>query len=312
MGDLKLFRISSNDVQELAAETSVVEKSLQTLCEKHLYGLLAIRFLATEYSTGQRHAGRIDTLGLDENGSPVIVEYKRRGDENVINQGLFYLDWLLDHRGEFELLVSKELGPDVAGTIEWTRPRLLCIAGEFTRYDQYAVEQIDRNIELLRYRTYEDDSLIAIELLNSVAASKQSSKISGSGTTSTETASSKNVKYGVFKDLFGQAGPELVDLYEATRDLCLSMGDDVIETELQNYVAFRRIKNFASLEVRPKANYLLAYLKLDPATVDLEEGFIRDVREIGHFGTGDVEISIRKIEDLESVAPLLERSYEDN
>jgi hypothetical protein len=28
----------------------------------------------------------------------------------VINQGLFYLDWLLDHRGEFELLIMKSSG----------------------------------------------------------------------------------------------------------------------------------------------------------------------------------------------------------
>ena len=28
-----------------------------------------------------------------EYGCPVIVEYKRHNNENVINQGLFYLDW---------------------------------------------------------------------------------------------------------------------------------------------------------------------------------------------------------------------------
>ncbi|CAM5642563.1 Transporter OS=Streptomyces pilosus OX=28893 GN=GCM10010280_11750 PE=4 SV=1 [Streptomyces pilosus] len=38
--------------------------------------LLDVRFLATEYSTGPVHGGWIDLLGLDENGSPVIVEYK--------------------------------------------------------------------------------------------------------------------------------------------------------------------------------------------------------------------------------------------
>jgi RecB family endonuclease NucS len=48
-------------------------------------------------STGKTHRGRIDSLGLDENGCPVIIESKRKLNENVINQGLFYLDWLLDH-----------------------------------------------------------------------------------------------------------------------------------------------------------------------------------------------------------------------
>ena len=66
--------------------------------------------LASEYSTGPKHGGRIDTLGIDENGNPVIIEYKRATNENVINQGLFYLDWLLDHRAEFKLLVMERLG----------------------------------------------------------------------------------------------------------------------------------------------------------------------------------------------------------
>ena len=55
--------------------------------------------------TGAKHRGRIDTLGLDENGCPVIVEYKRHNNENVINQGLFYPDWLFDHKADFRLLV---------------------------------------------------------------------------------------------------------------------------------------------------------------------------------------------------------------
>jgi RecB family endonuclease NucS len=82
--------------------------------ESNLDALLGVRFLASEYRTGKTHGGRIDTLGIDENGSPVIIEYKRAMNENVINQGLYYLDWLLGHRGEFELIVLKTLGKESA------------------------------------------------------------------------------------------------------------------------------------------------------------------------------------------------------
>jgi hypothetical protein len=34
------------------------------------------------------HGGRIDTLGLDDNNCPVIIEYKHALNENVISQGL--------------------------------------------------------------------------------------------------------------------------------------------------------------------------------------------------------------------------------
>lgn len=56
-------------------------------------------------------------------------------------------------------------------TIEWSMPRLLCIAGDFTKYDEHAVKQINRNIELIRYKKYEDD-LILFELVNVTTASQ--------------------------------------------------------------------------------------------------------------------------------------------
>ena len=93
MSDIKLFRVAAGaPVSELATQSPQVEKSLQNLFEKNLEALLGVRFLATEFSTGPVHGGRIDTLGIDEDGSPVIIEYKRSTNENVINQGLFYLD----------------------------------------------------------------------------------------------------------------------------------------------------------------------------------------------------------------------------
>ena len=60
----------------------------------------------------------MDSIGIDENNSPVIFEYKRSSSENVINQGLFYLDWLLDHKADFKLLVIEKLGMEVADQID--------------------------------------------------------------------------------------------------------------------------------------------------------------------------------------------------
>ena len=39
-------------------------------------------------------------------------------------------------------------------------------------------------------------------------------------------------------------------------------------------------------------------------------GFARDVREIGHFGTGDLELRIGSLEDLDRAKPLIARSYD--
>ena len=85
MSDIKLFKIDGQEVSELESRSAKIEKSLQSQIEANLETYLGVQFLATEYSTGANHGGRIDTLGIDENGSPVIIEYKRSLNENVIN-----------------------------------------------------------------------------------------------------------------------------------------------------------------------------------------------------------------------------------
>jgi predicted transport protein len=54
------------------------------------------------------------------------------------------------------------------------------------------------------------------------------------------------------------------------------------------------------------------FVKVDPSTVAPQPGFLRDVRNIGHFGTGDLEITIRTADDLERAKPLIIKSYEAN
>jgi predicted transport protein len=299
MSDIKLFRIDGESVDELTPGAHSLEKHLQSFIEKNMEALLSIRFVASEHSTGPVHGGRIDSLGLDENSSPVIVEYKRSRSDNVINQGLFYLDWLMDHKADFQLLVQAALGPDAAEVIDWTGPRLLCIAVDFTRYDEHAVNQMNRNIELLRYRRYGDEFLL-LELVNAAAAPVVAAPAAGDSGS------------GVYKTadqiISENAGTLVGDLWEDLRARILSLGDDVQEKHLKYYVAFKKLSNFVTVEVQKKKIHV--YLKLDPGKVALEKGFTRDVSNIGHFGTGDLEVTISMAEDIERAWPLIERSYE--
>ena len=299
MSDIKLFRISGGQVAELAGTSVALEKSLQTLMESNLEAFLGVRFLASEYSTGKTHAGRIDTLGIDENNSPVIIEYKRSLNENVINQGLFYLDWLLDHQAEFTLLAMNTIDAELEKTIDWSSPRLICIAGDFTKYDEHAVSQINRTIELVRYRRYSDEFMV-LELVNAVTGT---SAASGS-TVQTKT------KVKTVTEYLDQAQPELRDVFLAAEAFMVALGDDVSRKDTQVYIAFRRIKNFACVEVHPQAKKVLLYLKVDPDSVPLEPAFTRDVRQIGHFGTGDLEVALTSIDDLERAKSLIVASYE--
>lgn len=303
MSDIKIFRLTS-PVVELNGQSVALEKSLQTTIEKNLFTFLGVRFLASEYPTGKTHGGRIDTLGIDENSRPVIIEYKRSVNENVINQGLYYLDWLMDHKAEFVLLVIKCLGQEAADGIEWSSPRLLCIAGDFTKYDEHAVQQINRNIELIRYREF-DEELLLFELVN---ATSTDGLYDSKGTTNKKSKLTSPHK--TVTENLASAPVNLQDLFVALKSFLEALGDDVQLITNKYYFAFKRLKNFACVEVYGKAGRIIVYVKVDPNQVLLEEGFTRDVRKIGHYGTGDLEITMTKIADLERAKPLILQSYE--
>lgn len=301
MVDIHLFRTDGEKAIELKSYSVELEKSLQTYMENNLENLLGITFLESEYSTGKTHAGRIDTLGIDENGFPVIIEYKRAINENVINQGLYYLDWLLDHKGEFELKVLKKLGEDYRNKLDWTNPRLVCIAGDYTKYDIHAVQQINRNIELIKYRKFDSD-LLLLELVNVTSALT---------TVAANTSSLKNVgAQKTISEMYESLNPDVRDRYEKLKAYIEALGDDIVVKPLKIYIAFKRFKNFACITF-PK-DIILVWLKVDPSTVIIENGFTRDVSEIGHWGTGDLEVQIKTDSDLEKAKQLIIRDYEEN
>lgn len=299
---MRLFKLATGKAVEIPGEASGVEKSLQTLMESNLDAMLGVRFVTSEHFTGKVHGGRIDTLGIDENDNPVILEYKRAVSENVLNQGLFYLDWLLDHKAEFKLLVLERYGKAVADAIDWTSPRLICIAGNYTKYDEHAVRQMNRNIDLTRYRRFKND-LLALELVHQSDEERPPPPTPGGA-----PGGGKGGYDTWFEKALAAAAPEVRDLFESLRAYIAALGDDVQEKRQERHVAFRRISNFASVVVLKKK--LLLFLHVDPETVALKEGFSRDMRGIGHWGTGDLRLTIKNKADLKLAEPLVFRSYE--
>ncbi|WP_369855720.1 DUF5655 domain-containing protein [Candidatus Thalassolituus haligoni] len=317
MSDIKLFTLDQGKATELSGQSARLEKHLQQDVERNMPALLGVNFLASEYSTGKTHRGRIDSLGIDENNCPVIIEYKRHSNENVINQGLFYLDWLLDHQAEFRWLVMETLGREAANGIEWNGTRLICIASDFNRYDEHAVQQINRNIELMRYR-YFSDNLLLLELVNARTAqinqdaqtSKTDSTASQIDTPITEnkitTRGDKSQQ-----ERLAEAPPELLELYNNLCDYIESLGDEVQRKELKLYTAFKRIRNFASvLVLSGRDPRLQLYLKLPGEMAEeKDDKWMRNMSKTGHWGTGDLEVNVRTPEELEEAKQLVAKAY---
>ena len=296
MSEIKLFKIN-NEVERLVPTQVLLEKELQNLIENNMEQFFGVRFLYSEYSIP---SGRMDSIGIDENNCPVIFEYKRSSNENVINQGLFYLDWLLDHKANFKLLVMEKLGSDAAELIDWSAPCVICVANDFTKYDVHAVNQMQRNIKLVKYKKYNDE-LILFEHLNA--------PIIKNSVDSTVNEEKRNSSQKTHLEKLNNLSKDLHILYDSICDYIESLGDDIVSNQLKLYLAYKKVQNMACIEVYNKQ--IIIYLKLSPDTVILENGFTRDMRNVGHYGTGDLQITIKNNNDFEKAKPLIERAYNE-
>lgn len=306
MAELMLFRrdAKGRDV-EVPGSTVALEVELQRRVEAGMEQMLGIRFLASEYQTGPWHRGRIDTLGLDENGSPVVLEYKKGSDSGVLSQAVSYLSWLDSAHHEVEALVRRVLGAEAAESIDWRRPRMVCIAASFSYHDRVAVQRLSERIDLVRYRVFEG-GLLSLLLVDSSPGSPGADAVR------------RKKEQGIVADNAPAAPvlapPSLVpaclrDLYGELDDALTACGE-VEVTPLRHYIAYRRMVNRASVIFRSKHGVIVVYLRLDPGAVVLEEGFTRDMRGIGHLGTGDLEVRIASAADLEKAGPLIRRVFE--
>lgn len=297
MAEIKLFSISDT-VKERTSSEVILEKELQNLIEQNMEIFFGVRFLKSEYAITN---GRMDSIGIDENNSPVIFEYKRSQNENVINQGLFYLDWLLDHKADFKLLVIENLGMEAAERIDWSVPCVICIAHNFTKYDIHAVNQMQRNIKLVSYRKYDKD-LILFEHLNAPTVKPISDNSISDGESKNNTQKSHVEK-------LASASDEMKKLYYSICDYIESLGDDIVQNQLKYYLAYKKVQNMVCVEIYNKQ--IILYLKVDPETVTLEKGFTRDMRSTGHYGTGDLQITIKNASDFEKAKSILNRAYNE-
>ena len=276
-----------------------LEKELQTVIENNMVTFFGVTFLASEYRTTD--GGRMDSIGIDENHCPVIFEYKRSMKDNVINQGLFYLNWLLDHKDSFKVLVIEKLGLKATEDIDWTMPRVVCIAGDFTKYDESAIKQMNRNISLIRYKKFGNDLLMFEQINENVAATIPETE---------PIANKPKAVYKTFEKQLATADENVKILYQDLTNYILSLGDDISETHLKLYAAFKKIKNVVTVVANKKK--LVVNLPLDVNTVTFEEGFSRDVTNLGHWGCGAVELHLQNGADLEKAKSLIDRAYNEN
>ena len=308
---MPIFDINNNLQLRTVQKTNFpLEKDLQTLIENNLITVFNCRFIASEFSTGAIHAGRIDTLALSEDNNPVIIEYKKVESSELITQSLFYLHWIQDHKGDFEIAAQKVLGNNIE--IDWSDIRVICIAPNYKKYDLHAVQVMGANIELWRYQLFSNQSLYLEEVFHNTTSNtpvtlNQTAKNPVMVAAGKKAAITRNIGQYTTESHLQNKSKEVIELMEALQDMIMGFDDSIEEIPKKYYIAYKSTQNILTVEVRLRN--LKIYLKLKPEDIPVNTPNYRDVSNIGHHGIGDVEFTITNLNELIDSKPFTELAY---
>ena len=308
---MPLFKRENQELQLIKQSKFINEKELQTLIEKNLETVFNCRLIATEFTTGPIHGGRIDSLALSEENNPVIIEYKVVESSQLVNQSLYYLSWIKDHKGDFEIVVQKIL-QNKKIEIDWSSIRVICIAPEYKKYDIHAVQMMGANIELWQYKYYQN-GVISLE------------EIYRKSTLFTESDDNQNLKNPIMVEAGKKAaisratGSYTIDKHiqkieiqkkgfvQEIRDFILSIDESIEEVPKKFYIAYKVSQNFVCMEIHK--NKFLLYLKISMKDINSIPPNGRDVTNIGHYGTGNFELSLKTSEDIENAKEYIQIAF---
>lgn len=285
---MPLLQIIDGTLKAVAQSSFKLEKHLQQLIETNLLAAFNSRFIASEFPTGPLHSGRIDTLALSEENNPVIIEYKIVESSDLVTQSLFYLHWLADHRGDFEVAARKRLGEKI--TVDWSDIRVICIAPNYKRYDLHAVQMMGANIELWKYRLFANSSIY----LEEVTPQTPSATDSGKSPVVGKKVAVQPSTYTFDEHVAGKS-ETIVAIVNSVRDYIRGLDEAIQETPRKFYLAYKTTQNILCMEVRKQRVAL--FLKLDPKKFADPPKNFRDMSKTDHLGTGDVELILESEAD---------------
>lgn len=290
---MPIYTIDKNKAKQLPLKREGFnnEFGLRDFFADNLEEILGVRFLEKEYTTTD---GRIDTLGIDENNSPVIIEYKWKENEEVLAQGLFYLNWLLKNKPHFNLLVKNKLGNEAE--VSWDKPRVILIAQGFSRYIKSAVQQVD-NVELKTYTLYEGNILQIDNEYSPFGEKERMKKVE-----KVESEKSKD-KYDLQYHL-NITSSEMRDTFLRLRDKILELPSIEERGEQASGVTYATTKSFVRFQFKGTWIELLIRATTYPEDT---QGRIEDITRYGYGYHGKIKFMPK--DDIDYIFSLITASY---
>jgi Uncharacterized conserved protein len=223
------------------------------------------------------------------------------------------LHWIKDHKGDFQIAANRALGKDIK--VDWSDVRVICLAPEYKKYDLHAVQVMGASIELWQYKIYENGVLSIDEVYKRTASvsNQDVQDFNGKNPIMVEAGKKaaltrKTATYSI-EEHYENLDDNILDLFNTVRDYIVTLDSLIEEIPKKNYIAYKTIQNFVCLQTYKKK--LTLYLKLNADEVNPMPKQGRDVKEIGHFGTGNFEITIKDMIDFEDTKHLINEAYKN-
>ena len=269
-----------------------------------LFDLILVR------SEFELHGLRVDTLTFDkESRAFVIIEYKKDRNFSVVDQGVAYLNLMLNNKADFILEYNEAFSsqPLKRGEVDWSQSRIIFISPEFTRHQQYAIGFKDLGIQLWEVHKYSNGLIIFNEAkspftkepLTTIAKRNPAAK-----------RITEEIKVYNEEDLLEIAEDNVKELYQELKTAIINLGTDIEVRPTKKYIAFRRNKGFVGIVVlRLK---LKVYLNINKSQLQDPMKNARDVKDIGHYAHGDTELVISERSEIPYALSLIKQVYERN
>ena len=300
---MQLFNIKHDKLNSIDEQPFKLEKDIQNLFEKNLQTISNLKFVKSEFAVKDY---RIDTLAYDtEANAFVIIEYKKSSNLSVIDQGVTYLNLMLEYKANFIIEYNESCKENLKrNQIDWSQSRIIFVAPAFTEYQKQSTNFKDLPIELWEIKKFENN-LISI---NPVKKSKSAPTISNVQKNKNSTLAKVTREIVVYDEAYHLKDhcDDVLELYDSFKNAILALSPDLEITPQKLYIAFKRGKNnIVSIHLQNKS--LKMWINAKKGFLDDPKNITKDVSQLGHWGTGDYEIIVSDSKYLEYIMSLIKQ-----
>lgn len=300
---MQLYQTKSNELFELIEEPFRLEKEIQTLFEQNLSEFTGLEFIKSEFVI---KSNRIDTLAYDtESNAFVIIEYKRERNYSVVDQGVSYLNLMLDYKADFVLEYNESQNKNLKRhDVDWSQSRILFVSPSFTDFQKQSTNFKDLGIELWEIKRYQD-GIISINPLQKAKSAPSIKQVQKVESEEIQKITKEIQQYDEDYHLADKSD-DIKELYEQFRDSILNLASDLETNPKKLYIAFKKQKrNIVYIEIQKKVLRITLNVKI--GQLDDSKNLCRDVSNIGHWGVGDYQIDVSDTENLEYILSLIKQ-----